>query len=385
MKFIKTQSEFPSYVHKNIYLTALRQTPLETSLQDVVRLNSNLVQSCREYYRFVMDMFEDMFENPDEWDLKAGEYDSFLNGKKENAMKQKQPSKTKSLRSKARGGVFSYLHFLKSLGHIGIWNGQTLFFPLEKYRINQRYYDKTLDSKMKNLFNEIPYQKRKDALKRVGFSIAEKEEGVVITSERYPSMFYAMSELAKSSEKVKTFGEHNFFHCEFRQIFHGYTPQYEDVIQSLRKEQRDVIDKVHALAEGMKLRSSCTTYWKINYHFKGKHVMCIDTDDRFENRKGLFNSVRIRVNGTDHGEVEYLDKIAEEAEDFQRYFMQHLNYCSACSTSHLGGKRNVLGRNVRLCGQPSFQIVNATDSDLDYIKKMIEFRKDIILLEKRKK
>ncbi|MDF2586824.1 MAG: hypothetical protein K0S41_665 [Anaerocolumna sp.] len=39
MKFIKLKNEFPSYIHKVIYLHALRQTPLEVSLKDTTGIN----------------------------------------------------------------------------------------------------------------------------------------------------------------------------------------------------------------------------------------------------------------------------------------------------------------------------------------------------------
>jgi hypothetical protein len=276
------------------------------------------------------------------------------------------------------------MQLLSALGNLGERKGDSLLIPAAAYLDKKKYFDKTLEPKIKNLLNQVPYKVRMDALKRVGFIINENPDNTVIISEKYPKMLYAMSELAKAAGKVKTFGEHNFAFCDFRQIFSGYTPKYEDVMITLTVEQREVIDKVHALAKEMKLVSSCTTYWKINYHFKSVQVMCIDTDERFDYKTGQINSVRIRINGTNLGAPEYLDRIYEEGDAFVKYFMRHKNYCTGCSTSHIGWTKNVFGRNVRLCGHPSFRIVNPTEGDLDYIKKFIEFRKEMILLEKGK-
>lgn len=110
--------------------------------------------------------------------------------------------------------------------------------------------------------------------------------------------------------------------------------------------------------------------------------MCIDTDDRFEHKSGLVNTVRIRVNGTNHGSKEYINKISEQGNEFVKYFMKHMNYCTACSTSHMGWKQNVFDRNVRLCGQPSFRIIEPQEKDIGCVKKFIELRKEMITLEK---
>lgn len=385
MIFKKSETEFPSYVHKVIYLNVLRQTPIEISIGETEGIEPLLIESCRAYYDFIMEMHSNMYEDPAAWGMKPGEYDEFLGNLKENGMKQMNPTKTKALRSRARNCVHSYLHLLLSLGRLGELKNNALYLQPEVYLGMRRFFDKSLDAKMKNLFNDIPYEVRLNGFKRVGFIISEDEHGIVIQSENHPNMLYAMSVLAKLEKHEDTFGEHNFLHCDFRQIFNGYIPRYEDVVQPLQEEQKSVIDQVHAFAMEMKLSCACTTYWKVNCHYKGKQVMCIDTDDRFEDKSRLVNTVRIRINGTNHGAAEYLDKIAGQGEDEIKYYMKHMNYCTACSTSHLGGKQPVFGRNVRLCGPPSFRIVNPVGNDLDRIRRFIELRKEMIVLEKATK
>lgn len=385
MQFMKDKREFPTYVHKVIYLNALRQTPIERSLASTDGVDHKLVRSCQEYYNFVMDMHSDMYENPSAWGMDPGEYDEFLGNRKENGMKQKQPSKTKVLRSKARNCIQPYQHLLLSLGKIGRLVNSALILSNEEYYGIKKYYDVRLNPKLKNTFILVPYQVRLNAFQRIGLIITESDNGVTIISKRYPNMLQAMIELAKSSVDVETFGEHNFHHTDFRQIFYRYTPQYVDVVQPLIDSQRDIIDLVHALAPELGLTSDCSTYWKINYHYKGVHVMCIDTDDRFEHRSKLVNTVRIRINGAMSELQIYLDKIREQGDELVKYFMRHLSYCTACSTTHLGLKCEVFGRNVRVCGGPTFQIINPSESDIEYIRKFIELRKEMIELEKNKK
>jgi len=38
------------------------------------------------------------------------------------------------------------------------------------------------------------------------------------------------------------------------------------------------IDAINDMAKELKFRASCETYWKVNYHYEGKHIMCIGTD-----------------------------------------------------------------------------------------------------------
>ena len=112
--------------------------------------------------------------------------------------------------------------------------------------------------------------------------------------------------------------------------------------------------------------------------------MCIDSEtDCIGERNPRCNNARIRVNGgnTDH----YIDNISNKGSEFVRYFMKHLNYCTGCSTSHLGWQRKLFGRTVRLCCEPHFRIVNPSNIDMDNIVEFIQLRKKEILFEKAQK
>jgi hypothetical protein len=107
--------------------------------------------------------------------------------------------------------------------------------------------------------------------------------------------------------------------------------------------------------------------------------MCIDTDNRIGNKNGLINTARLKIDGTSNGSEAYLEKISKQGSKFITYFNIHMNYCTACSTSHIGWIKNIFGRNVRLCGYPHFRITSPSEKDLAYIKKFIEFRQEMIL------
>jgi hypothetical protein len=372
MVFLKSTVDFPTEVHKRIHITALNQTPIEVSLADTGGADSALVESCRAYYDFIMFMLSDMYENPLEYGLKAGELESFLEGKKVNGMKQKYPSKTKALLSSTYNSVTN-IKFFQCLGEAGTAFEDKMTVAFSDYTNIKKLFDRNLSPKSKLITNEIPYEIRLKSLERIGFAIRENEDGAVITSEKYPNMFIALTKLANSIKRIKTFGEHNFQNCDFRQIFLNYKPGYEDVVQPLDDEKRKVINELDLFLRDKKLIHSCTTFWKINYHYKGEHVFWFET-------RG--NEFEVRITGVygwdDHSIMN--DILSAQSREFQEYALRHLNYCTACSTSHLGGFVTVLGKRKRVCGGGGigFRVKSPSSKDIENIKKFIAIRINII-------
>lgn len=384
MNFSKSNTDFPTIAHRSIYLMAIRQTPLDISLANA-SATDELLKSCRQYHAFVMNMLSDMYNDPLAFGIKAGEYDEFLSGKKENAMKQKLPAKTKAIRSETGNAVPSYFRLLNRFAQFGEVAADGFAITEADYAAIRKNYDYSFAKKPEGIEKLIPYKVRLDAFAKSGLMVEELADGSAkLTNGVYPEMFLAFSKLAKSGRNEKPFGEHNFMFTDFRQIWDRFIPGYEDVTRVLPDTQKEVLDKVCELARSLKLRESCTTYWKVNYHYKGKHVMCIDTEtDWMGERYPRCNNTRIRVNGA-HTKS-YTDNIAEKGEEFVKYFMQHLNYCTACSTSHSGWQREMFGRTVRLCSEPHFRITNPGMEDLEYIEEFIKLRIEEIHLEKANK
>ena len=385
MEFSKTFTDFPSRVHRLIYLTALRQTPLVNSLKETQGVDESVLDSCKQYHEFVMDMLSLMYQNPDSFGMKPGQYEVFLGGKKENAMKQLIPLKTLEIRSETCNTVPSYFRLLHRFAQFGTANDQSLTIAEETYLNIRKNYDADYDKK-KNTEKSIPYSVRISALNEVGLNLQELADGsILITNEKYPNMFLAMSLLSKAGWGKKPYGEHNFIYTDFRQIWNEkHLPNYEDFMRVLPDEQKEVIDQVRESAKALGLRESCKTYWKVDYHYKSKHVMLIDSEFDWQGEKNpRCNNTRIRVNGgnTDH----YIDNIASKGDDFIQYFRKHMNYCTACSTSHIGWQRDLFGHKVRLCCEPHFRITNPSMSDVDNVVKFIQLRNQEILFEKESK
>jgi hypothetical protein len=259
------------------------------------------------------------------------------------------------------------------MGEAGKLNGDNLILSRDDYLSIRNRFDQDLSLKKSiDLYKLIPYQVRLNGLQKHGLLIVEDEE-ITISSKVYPKMFPAMKALAESAKEVKTFGEQNFFTCEFRQIFKRYTPKYEDVIQTLNEPQKVLCDAVHAYLLSIGARPSCTTYWKVNYKYRGDQITQISTEG---------TTLRIMINGLYwwDGDVNILNqRLIIKGSDFQKYALRNLNYCTGCSTSHEGGGFvRVLGRKVRLCGSIGFRITNPDIGQYDYMKDMIRIRVEII-------
>lgn len=383
MQFEKTFTEFPDCVHRLIYLTALRQTPLENSLSNTEGIGDDLLESCKQYHQFIMDLLSRMYQDPDSFGMNPGKYEAFMGGKKENAMKRKMPEKTNAIRSETYNCVASYFRLLNRFAQYSALEKQSLLLSMGSYQDILTHYDSEYNKKIKNTEKLIPYQIRLNGLKQAGLEIHIQEDGSVrVTNDLYPKMFQAMHQLSHSGWGKKPYGEHNFLYTDFRQIWNEkHIPCYEDFMRILPDAQKAVMDQIRSNALAAGLKEACKTFWKVDYLYKGKHVMCIDSETDWMGEKGpRCNNGRVKINGgnTEH----YLDNIRNEGEAFIDYFMKHLSYCVACSTSHIGRLCDIFGRKVRICCEPHTRIMNPAVKDLSYISKLIEIRKQEALYEK---
>lgn len=374
MEFIKEQTHFPTLVHKVIYNNAMKLTPLQKSLNNVENVDSEMVDSCREYFNFIIKMYSHMYQNPTEYGMNAGEYDAFLNNKKENGVKRKFPSKTLELRSKTYNCVHGYLHLLFYLGDKGRVENNQLIIMKDDYDEIKSVFDLTLAPNKKSIFNDIPFNTRLNALKQLGLVISENECGAYVISENFPNMLTALCKLAKSVDTVKTFGKEGFFSLEYRQIWNNHKPDYFDITNPITDESRQVADELNHYLKSVKAHPSITTFWKANYKYKGVFVFSLDTS---------WSELNIRVvcvYGLDEQALALFNKLAEELNsDEQQYLLRHLNYCKGCSTSHDGGWFvNILGKRKRVCGGLGIMVKNPGSQDIAYIKKFINIRLNII-------
>ena len=359
---LTNQRDFPSTVHRGVYAFARGITPLEYSLAVVT--DCNMRESCTDYHNFIVDTLSDMYDNTEAYYLPVGQLEKFLCGKKLNGMKQKFPSKTKAMLSQERNTTHGYILLFYMLGKTGIMNGNSLIISDE---------DMELISKNVNTpTSPISLEKRLKALARMGF--LRTDSGFVST--RYPNMFPAMCAFAKRAAKPSGFDFFLFSICEFRNIYKKHRPSWEDYFRPLATDQREMAYRLHDFAVKNKMKPVISTYWKVDYKYKGTQVMCIGSEG---DRERLLD---VRIVGAYNWENHALinDRLAKESPELQKLVLRHIWRCDACATSHLGMHIKVLGKRQRVCGggQIGFRWRNPAADDFEALRKLIQLRCDFI-------
>ncbi len=359
MDFSLELNVFPSAVHRNIYAAARQITPLHRSLSGMEE--GELKESCEAFHAFMLEMLSDMYENPEAYGLPVYMLENFLNGRKLNGVKRKQPAKTEKIRSQTYNAVNGYQVLLCLLGRSGQMQGDKLTIPQDEL--------KNIEKRSSGPSSPIDLPTRLKGLGRVGLI----QEGESFISERYPNMILGMCALANSSEKMNSFGYFAFQNLEFRNIKSKYKPAYEDYVNPLASVRRAVADEIDDYARKNKLKPACNTFWKVDYKYAGAQVMCLEND-----RGALVIRITATYSWDDPALIN--NRLAGESLEFQNYILRHLWGCTGCSTSHLGAFTFVLGHKRRVCmgGGIGFRWRNPTHEDVDAIQKCLEFRRRII-------
>lgn len=360
MNFSKELTSFPSTVHRIIYSNAREVIPLELSLIDIN--DPSLRTSCGAFHQFIMDMLSDMYEFPEEYFFPVLELENFLGGSKVNGMKQKYPSKTKNILSRTVNVVNRYMVLLCKIAFMGTNYNDRLEVPQESFS--------SIENVVNSLTSPISLEKRLHALARIG--LIQTDAGFIST--RHPNMFPAMCALAqKTNGKTSGFGFYNFTKVDFRNITKNYKPKFSDYFLPLADAKHKIAYQLHDVAAEYGCRPTVSTYLKVDYKYKGTHVMCIDSSD---------SNLQIRLTGAYGWDDKALinHRLEKEPLEFQKEVLRHIWRCNACSTSHLGQFVEVLGKRQRVCGggQIGFLWRNPSYEDIDIIRHVIELRCEII-------
>ena len=106
----------------------------------------------------------------------------------------------------------------------------------------------------------VDYDIRLAAFARNGLIIKEVDNGVEISNNKYPQMFGALLALAESAASVKTFGMQGFYHCEFRMITSRHKPDFNDILQPLSANNKEMMIRLNEIALHGKMNPSYNTF-----------------------------------------------------------------------------------------------------------------------------
>lgn len=360
MDFSIERTDFPSEVHKVIYSAAREIIPLEYSLNGID--DESLKQSCEDYHQFIMELLSDMYEFPEAYSLSVYELEQFLDGKKLNGMKQKYPSRTKSILSHTRNSVERYIALLCRIAFMGTVHDDCLELHSEVLP--------SLEKAVNTSSSPISLEKRLEALSRVGFV----QTNTGFRSNNHPHMFLSMCKLAEKTKGTTSgFTYYNFSKCDFRNIIKNHKPTHVDYFWPLIDERKKVAYELHNIAIEYGCREQINTFLKTDYKYKGNQVLLIDSAD---------GDLDIRITEAYKWDGHSLinDRLEKETTEFQTYALRHLWRCTACATTHLGQFIEVLGTRNRVCGggMIGFQWHNPSGEDIKFIRRFLQMRCEII-------
>lgn len=390
MKFARNVTVFSTLLHREIYMKALRLVPPEVSLAELEKTDPIMAASGREFYNFMLELYSDMYCNPDAYGMTPGAYEDFAAGRHYSFIRLRVKN-TGNFYDLSGAQISSYENFIREIAlYCNISDGCCY--------LTYDDFDKVKDLKritaVKGQHLLLPIETVMKNLERVGLYFCDNGKRIQVISEIYPNMFLSASALKHAvedtinnpvSKKLKYFFGEYIDTLEFRLLQGIYYPNFEDQIRSLSDKDREAVIALDALTKEYKLRPNYKASQNgFEYKYKGQYVMGVWTNGCFAEPNSKHSSwiryVRCRIAGPVNSS--YLENVEKFGDDFKKYFMRHLNLCSGCTPWHLADTsavRYIFGRKVRFCSDDIAAVfAGFTMDDLPYIKRFIELRIDQI-------
>ena len=384
MKFDRNVTVFPTLLHREIYMKALRLVPPEVSLVEIEKTDPEMAASGREFYNFMLDLYGDMYCNPEAYGMTPGVYEAFAQYRKWRYMRLR----VKEFHDNMEISGVTISSYVKFINEIALY----CYITDGKCYLSYDDYKKVKDLKRVTFVHSqhllLPIEYIMLALQRVELYFRDDGEKIQVISEKYPNMFLSASALRHAvedtintpvSKKLKYFFGEYIDTLEFRLLQGIYYPNFEDQIRSLSDKDREAVIALDALTKEYKLRPNYkASLLGYEYTYKGKPMLGVGTnnDSWFTepNRKQNLWVRHVAVNISESSDPSYFDNIEKLGEDFKKYYMRHLPFCRACTPYHTSGSaQNVIfGKKVRLCSGYGGCISKFTVKDLPYIRKYIE-------------
>lgn len=390
MQFERNTTEFPTMVHRDIYMKALRLVPPEASLAELEKTDPEMAESGREFYNFMLELYGDMYCNPEAYGMTPGAYEDFAAGRHYSFIRLRVKN-TGNFYDLSGAQISSYENFIREIAlYCNISDGccYLTYDDFEKVKDLKRI------TAVKGQHLLIPIETVMKNFERVGLHFSDNGKSIQVISEIYPNMFLSASALRHAvedtinnpvSKKLKYFFGEYIDTLEFR-LLHGiYYPDFEDQIRFLSDKDREAVIALDTLAKEYKLRPNYKASQNgFEYKYKGQYVMGVWTNGCFAEPNSKHSSwiryVRCRIAGPVNSS--YLENVDKFGDDFKKYFMRHLNLCSGCTPWHLADTsavRYIFGRKVRFCSDDIAAVfAGFTMDDLPYIKRFVELRIDQI-------
>lgn len=386
MIFDRNLTEFPTMVHRDIYMRALRLVPPEVSLAAMEKTEPATAASGREFYYFIYELYGDMYCNPEAYGMTPGAYEAFAASKNWSHIRLRVKDAC-AYYDLSEAQITSYMKFIYETAlHCHISDG-CCYITYDDF---ESVKDLTRKTPVKTWRLLLPIETVMKNLERVGLYFRDDGSRIQVVHEMHPNLFLSAAALCHAventiinpvSKKYKYYFGDYMDTLEFRLLQGPYYPDFEDQIRTLSDKDRESVIALDNLAKTYKLRPNYkASQLGFDYKYKGEYVMTVWTNGCFTEPNKKYTSwnryVRARICGPINSS--YLENVEKCGEDFKKYFMRHLNLCGGCTPSHLADTsaiRYIFGRKVRFCSADiAAEFPGFTSQDLPYMSKYIELR-----------
>lgn len=365
MTFDINQNTFPSTTHKSIWHTAVYMAPFNEVIPANLPAEQSLdlIEGEKSFYQFILDLYSDMYNNPEAYYIPILEYDSFMNSKVGKDFTDKDKKQESKLRNKFQKAIQFYQKLLFEIGskaqpELGSYNllidKSILYDALSKHNLNIVLKDS---------------EKRISALSNLGMVIDISGNKITISNIRYTKMLIALSALCKADNKKYLLT--NFLRCDFRGLNNSYKPEFNDIISILpnkfKKTVLDMNDYMQAIkctysAEPLK-NTTLQSDFKLLYKLNGKLIYSFNADTDSLKTFAYFN------HHDNISRMGYLLK--DESESLFAWFYDRIptSICS-CKNNKLV---DIGGRTKRICGLMNrIDVTNPSDENMKNLKNVLQ-------------
>lgn len=356
------QNEFPSITHHSIWHAAMSMA----TLYEVIPSNMSIEEAAafrlgeESLYRFMRDMFVDMYDHPEAYDIPVGAYDLYMDGRDRRSLGHKNDPKESRLRNQFQQAIQFYQKLLFEMGIHGKVYDDSL-------SIEPTIMDEMINKHNLRLIRGTQSM-RLSALERLGMKIQRSDNAIVFKNTRYPEMFTALITLARAGRGVLALT--NVLRCDFRGLIKGFKPGLEDVVANLPGQLRDNILMMDLYIQELGAKISIhplkntTLYspWKVIYTREGKSIYGFHAEPNRLEVYAYFNKP------DNISRVGY--QLKEEADPLYAWFNDHIPMRECrCPNNR---KVDIGGEEKRICGLMNrLEVINPDGEALDRLKRVI--------------
>lgn len=315
-----------------------------------------------DFYRFMVSIYQGMYENPEEYLVFPAPYEEYLVKLKQRAPQKKKEkehasdSRESTLRNTFQQAIQFYAQYFY---HLGL-KSRCIDEGTGSLVVSKEDYGYVL-RQMGRIHSAEKNDERYERLASLGVQTEEKDNDVYVSHKEYACAMSGLWYLCKAPDsKYKWM---NFLRLDYKNAY-APIPTVDDICTTLMPENAEIVKKLEDSLAGMKIKAKIKPLrgivsdfkWKVEYSSKGKNICGFYADPGYLMLCIYFNHFQ---NITEFAGTLYEEDI-ELFQWFQAQFPERLCKCPS-------NRRVYFGEEVRrICGLSNrAEIVNPDKEDVE--------------------